>query len=430
MALAIAAAPTIVPKARTAPMGEEARLMLDLQRDVEVDLERAFRAGERYHVCVVSETFAPDVNGVALTLAHLVAGLRARGHQVSIVRPRRRDLDAPGVPGDPTLTLVPGMALPGYRSVRVGLPTGAMLRAHWRRRPPDVVYVATQGPLGWSAVRAARRLGLPILGGFHTNFHVYARHYHAGWVEQIIARYLGRFHNRTTATLVPTIDLRGQLHRHGFRNVHVLGRGVDGGLFTPARRSASLRRAWGVTDADPVALYVGRVAPEKNVRLAIAAYRAMQRVVPSCRLIIVGDGPLRGGLERANPDLFFTGMLTGVPLATHFASADLFLFPSETETFGNVTLEALASGLVVVAFDYAAARVHVTRGRTGTLVDCGDTGGFVDAAVALASAPEQLHRMRQHVRESVAHLHWDRVVERFEALLAEVSRVPTASART
>lgn len=407
--------------------------MLDLQRHLVLDLERALPPGrvpssgprERRHVCVVTETFPPEINGVALTLAHLVGGLRARGHTVSIVRPRQCGLDPDGVPGDPGLALVPGLALPGYRGLRMGLPTGAMLRARWRRRPPDVVYVATQGPLGWSAVRAARRLGLPVLGGFHTNFHVYAKHYHAGWVEQIVARYLRRFHNRATGTVVPTDDLRDQLRRVGFQNVSVLGRGVDGRLFTPARRSASLRRAWGVSDADPVILCVGRVAPEKNIRLAIAAYRAMQQVVRPCRFVIVGDGPSRGALERANPDLFFTGMLTGEPLAAHFASADLFLFPSETETFGNVTLEALASGLVVVAYDYAAARMHVRPGQTGTLVPCGDARAFVEGAVALAASPERLHRMRQHVRESVAHLHWDRVVERFEALLADVSRVPT-----
>ncbi|HEY7651968.1 MAG TPA: glycosyltransferase family 1 protein [Methylomirabilota bacterium] len=407
--------------------------MLDLQRHPVVDPERARPPDrtpssgprERWHVCVVTETFPPEINGVALTLAHLVGGLRARGYAVSIVRPRQGWMDPAGDLGDPALTLVPGLALPGYRGLRMGLPAGATLRARWRQRPPDVVYVATEGPLGWSAVRAARRLRLPVLGGFHTNFHVYARHYHAGWVERIIARYLRRFHNRTTGTVVPTADLRDQLRRVGFRNVSVLGRGVDGRLFTPARRSASLRRAWGVSDADPVALCVGRVAPEKNIRLAIAAYRAMQQVVRPCRLVIVGDGPSRGALERANPDLFFAGMLTGEPLATHFASADLFLFPSETETFGNVVLEALASGLVVVAYDYAAARAHVMPGRTGTLVPCGDARAFVEGAVALAAAPERFHRMRQHVRDSVAHLHWDRVVERFEGLLADVSRVPT-----
>jgi len=397
--------------------------MLDLQGRLEVELQPPSAARDRWHVCVVTETFPPEVNGVARTLGHLVAGLRARGHLVSLVRPRQPG-DPAGTPGDPALALVPGVSLPGYAAVRAGLPAGGVLRARWRRRAPDVIYVATEGPLGWSAVRAARRLGLPVLSGFHTNFHRYARHYHLGWAERIVAAYLRGFHNRTAGTLVATAALGDQLRARGYENVRVLGRGVDGRLFNAGRRSASLRRSWGVSDRDLVVLCVGRVAPEKNVRLAIAAYRAMQEHVPSARLVIVGDGPLRHALERRHPDLFFTGMLTGEPLAAHFASADLFLFPSETETFGNVTLEALASGLAVVAYDYAAARAHVEPGRTGLLAPPGDARAFVEAAVALARAPERLSQMRRAVPASVAHLSWDRVVERFEALLSSAAGAP------
>jgi len=136
----------------------------------------------------------------------------------------------------------------------------------------------------------------------------------------------------------------------------------------------------------------------------------------------VGDGPLRRTLERAHPDLFFTGMLTGEPLAAHFASADVFLFPSETETFGNVTLEALSSGLFVVAFDYAAARAHVRPGATGVLAPLGDPATFVAAAAGLAERPGRVHEVREDVGGSVSHLDWARVVDRFEALLAGVTR--------
>jgi len=400
--------------------------MLDLLRRPEVKPKYPPYPGETLDVCVVTETFQPEINGVTLTLGHLLSGLRARGHRVSLVRPRQPGVDPPGDSGDPSthpdVTLVPGLALPGYAAVRLGLPAGAVLRRRWLRRPPDAVYVATEGPLGWSAVRAARGLRLPVLAGFHTNFHRYARHYHIGWAEAFVARYLRHFHNRATGTVVATRDLRDQLRGRGFRNVSVLGRGVDGTLFRPARRSASLRRSWGVAEHEIVALCVGRVAAEKNIRLAIEAYRAMQRHHPPCRLVVVGDGPLRRGLERAHPDLFFTGMLSGEPLAEHFASADVFLFPSETETFGNVTLEALASGLVVVAFDYAAAREHVRSGRTGVLVPLGDAGAFVGAAATLAQFPESLRRMQESVSESVTHLGWDRVVDRFERMLFDIGR--------
>jgi glycosyltransferase involved in cell wall biosynthesis len=395
--------------------------MRDLLRRAEVEPEPGPDRDDALDVCVVTETFPPEINGVTLTLGHLVSGLRSRGHRVSLVRPRQPAVDAPGDPVDPALTLVPGLALPGYAAVRMGLPAGAHLRERWRRRTPDAIYVATEGPLGWSAVRAARRLRLPVLAGFHTNFHRYARHYHLGWVEGLVAWYLRDLHNRATGTVVATPDLRDHLHRRGFRNVSVLGRGVDGTLFSPARRSASLRRSWGVSERDLVAVCVGRVAAEKNVRLAIEAYRAMQGRHPTCRLVLVGDGPLRRRLERAHPDLFFAGMLTGELLAAHFASADLFLFPSETETFGNVILEALASGLFVVAFDYAAARAHVRPGVTGVLAPLGDARGFVAAAARLAESPDRVRRVPEEVRDSVSHLDWGRVVDRFEALLAGVT---------
>jgi len=393
--------------------------MISTQRAGEQTERPGAEPGHHRHVCVVTETYAPEINGVARTLGHLVEGLRARGHVVSVVRPRQRAADGAAGSHDPALTLVRGFPLPGYAALRFGLPAGARLRARWSSRRPDVVYVATEGPLGWSAVRTARRLGIPVLGGFHTNFHGYARHYRAGWLREGIARYLRRFHNRTDGTVVPTDELRDHLRSAGFRNLTVLGRGVDGRLFTPARRSAALRRAWGASESDLVVLSVGRIAPEKNVELAVHAYHAMRRIAASTRFVVVGDGPSRPALQEALPGVSFRGEMTGEALAEHYASADVFLFPSETETFGNVTLEAMASGLVVVAYDYAAARAHIEPGHSGVLVPYGDARAFVDAAVALARSPERRLAIRARVRETVAHLHWDHVVARFDTWLAD-----------
>jgi glycosyltransferase involved in cell wall biosynthesis len=377
------------------------------------------RPGRRWHVCIVTETYAPEVNGVARTLGHLVSGLRARGHLVSIVRPRQGGVDRPSGAPDLALTLVSGLPLPGYGALRFGLPAGARLQRRWSRRRPDVVYVATEGPLGWSAVGAARRLGIAVLGGFHTNFPVYARHYRAGWLRRGILHYLKGFHNRTDGTLVATAELRDQLRSAGFRNLTVLGRGVDGRLFTPARRSAALRKAWNASESDLVTLYVGRIAPEKNVDLVVRAYRAVRRTTEAVRLVVVGDGPSRRALHDALPEASFPGVLAGEALAEHYASADVFLFPSETETFGNVILEAMASGLVVLAYDYAAARAHVEPGRSGVLVPYRDAHAFVEAAMALARSPERRLAIRERVRATVAHLHWDHVVTRFETWLTE-----------
>src|SRR5262245_30738679 len=171
---------------------------------------------------------------------------------------------------------VPGLPLPGYRTLRAGWPARRALRQSWAACRPDVVYVATEGPLGWSAVRLARRLGIPVLSGFHTDFPGYAEHYRLRWLRPLLLRYLRRFHNDTAGTLVPSAELCERLAARGFARLALLGRGVDGDLFTPARRSPGLRRAWGAADGDLVALYVGRLAPEKNVALAGQAYRAMR----------------------------------------------------------------------------------------------------------------------------------------------------------
>src|SRR5262245_24152764 len=163
------------------------------------------RASKSRHICVITETYPPEVNGVAFTLAHLVDGLSARGHAVSVVRPCQRESDHPDRRRGPNVTLVPSLPFPWYKDLQVGIPAGGLLRSGWRRHRPDVVYVATQGPLGWSAVRTARHLGIPVFSGFHTNFHSYSHYYGVGWLQAVIMRYLCRFHNRTHGTLVPSI---------------------------------------------------------------------------------------------------------------------------------------------------------------------------------------------------------------------------------
>lgn len=373
------------------------------------------------HLCVVSETYPPELNGVALTLARLVEGLRARGQAVSVVRPRQQRADRNNT--DPMTTLVRGVPLPGYQGLQLGLPAGGRLRRIWRKYRPDVLYVATQGPLGWSAVRAAAHLGIPVFSGFHTNFHSYSKYYRAGGLQRLIFLYLRNFHNRTKGTLAPSVDIRNQLEALGFKNVSLLDRGVDGQLFHPKRRCAELRRQWGVTEHDLAVLYVGRVAPEKNLQLAVDAYRAMKRVRETTKFVIVGDGPLRATLQREHPDLIFCGTRTGEQLARHYASADVFLFPSETETFGNVTLEAMASGLVVVAYNYAAANMHLTQGQTGVLVPYGDARAFIDRAVSLVRQPQALGEMRRQARAYIVAFDWPRVIDRFAALLKSIHNV-------
>jgi glycosyltransferase involved in cell wall biosynthesis len=373
-------------------------------------------AREALRVTVVTETFPPEINGVAMTLGRLVGALRA-GNDVQLIRPRQGPYDAPAsVPGLEEL-LVPGVAIPGYRQLRVGLPAAHAVERLWARRPPDIVHIATEGPLGWSVLRAARRLGLPVVSGFHTNFHRYSAHYGAGFLNRPIMGYLRRFHNATLATMVPTEALRQELASQGFRNLRVVARGVDTRLFNPARRDQRLRAQWGVTGEEPVALHVGRLAPEKNLSLVVRAFEAMRARVPASKLVWVGDGPQRATLARRFPHHVFAGARSGEDLAAHYASADLFIFASMTETFGNVTLEAMSSGLAVLAYDYAAARQHVIPGRSGLLAPFGDAAAFVRIAEAMIGSPERVAGMRTAARASAESADWHTVFDDYHSVL-------------
>ena len=312
--------------------------------------------------------------------------------------------------------LVRGVPLPGYAGLQVGLVRPRTLVRLWSADRPDAVYVATEGPLGWSALIAARRSGIRVVSGFHTNFHSYSRHYGLGPLQPLVGAGLSAFHRRTDGTIVASAEVRDALRRGGVERVSVVGRGVDAELFTPERRCRDLRASWGAAEEDVVAIHVGRVAREKNLPLAIDAFRAIQQAAPSSRFVVVGDGPARAALERDHPDLRFAGVRTGEDLARHYASADLFLFPSETETFGNVTIEAMASGLAVVAFDYAAAHQHITHGDDGWLAPLGDRRAFIEAATeAVRSGGHAAIGMRARAR--VAPLEWDAIARRFAALV-------------
>lgn len=362
---------------------------------------------------IVTETWPPEINGVALTVEGLALGLRARGHAIDLVRPRQ---PGDGDALDDTL-LVRGFPLPRYPGLRFGAPALGALTRHWNARRPDAVYIATEGPLGWAARRVARRIGVPVATGLHTRFDHYMRDYGFGFLEPLALRWMRRFHNAGDATIVATRELQEYLARRRFDNPLRLARAVDGTLFHPVKRDAQLRATWGAGDGTLVAIHVGRIAAEKNLALAIAAFRAMQRVRPESRMVFVGDGPLRASLAEANPDLIFAGLQRGENLASHFASGDVFLFPSRSETFGNVTIEAMASGVATIAFDYGAAREHLRHGEHGLRVPDGDAAAFIAATVRLARDEVGLRRMRVAARGAIEHLHPDQVAAEFDALL-------------
>lgn len=359
---------------------------------------------------VVTDTYVPDVNGVANSLGRLCTGLRKRGHRVEIIRSGK----AHG-PGESTVFSWP---LPGYWEVKVGAPWPGELRRRWQKNRPDVIYVAIETPLGFSAVAAARRLGIPVVGGFHTNFREYLQKYGADFVGRQVWRYQKWFHDRLARTLVPSPDARDKLLQAGFSKVGVLGRGVDTALFNPAKRSDALREKFGAMGDAPVALVVGRVSTEKNIGLAVRAFTRMRETCPEMVCVVVGDGPARAKLQRQHPEVRFPGYLLGEDLAACYASADVLLFPSETETFGNVLVEGLASGLAILAYDYAAAAWHGTDGVNLLKVPKGDEAAYLAAAAKLCD-PATRARLAAGALETAGNLAWSGIVAELEQVFFE-----------
>ena len=367
---------------------------------------------------LVTETFPPEINGVAMTLEKLALGLSALNHRVQVIRPRQSLPSARRPEFDEVE--VAGFPIPGYSELSMGLPALTKIDGLWQDDPPDAVYLATEGPLGLAALLVALARGVLPVSGFHTNFHQYMRHYRLQWLEHIAEQYLRAVHNSTWRTFGPSRDLLERLHESGFRNLRLLERGVDTGLFDPARRSPELREQWGAGGDEPVFLFVGRIAAAKNMRLLFRCWERIRVKRPDARLVLVGDGPERARLETKHPEVHFAGSRQSVDLAEHYASGDFFLFPSLTETFGNVVTEALASGLAVLAFDYAAAAKFIRDGQNGRKVDYGDEAAFLVAAGNFAEEEgNDRAPIRRAARETGLRLSWEAVLRRFSDDIAE-----------
>ena len=389
-----------------------------LQPDTSPPPPRALR------VAVVTETYPPEVNGVAATLARVVQGLHQHGHHLQLVRPRQKAGETAACEPRLREVLLPGWGVPRYPELKMGLPAHRTLQRLWTAQRPDVVHLVTEGPLGWSALRTARALKLPLVSDFRTNFHAYSAHYGVGWLHRPLMAYLRHFHNRTHSTMVPTESLRRELQQAGFERLCVVARGVDTRAFRPDLRCETLRAQWGAAPHTPVALCVGRLAAEKNLGVLLDAVAAMREVQPALRLVLVGDGPERARLQQRCPEALFSGVRRGEDLARHYASADVFLFPSMTETFGNVVPEAMASGLPVVAFDHAAAGQLVRHGHNGLLARLGEAGEFCSVARRAMGDRTHLRALGERARNSVLALDWERIVEAVEAEYAAAMAAP------
>jgi glycosyltransferase involved in cell wall biosynthesis len=371
-------------------------------------------------IALVTENFLPKLDGVTRTLAMLLEYLHTRGHAALVLGPR----GAPRRYAGARIYGTPGLPLPFYPELRALLPSPGLERRLARFRP-DIIHVAEPMLLGAMGIVWAQRLGIPLISSYHTNLAAYCSYFRLGMLETPVWAYRRMLHNACDATLCPSPSTARELRGQGFERVDLWPRGVDATLFHPARRSLAWRRSITGDERRPIALSVGRLSHEKNLGVLIEAWNALQG--RDAHLVIVGDGPARGDLERtlAGPTVTFTGYLRGEALAEVYASADLFVFPSLTETFGQVALEAMASGLAVLGFDADGVRDLVRDGETGLLAPCGEQATFTRMFSLLLDEPQLRARMGLRARAAAEQRTWEGVMD---GLLDDYERIIEAHA--
>lgn len=364
-------------------------------------------------IALFTDTYPPQVNGVARTLARLVEHAREEGHEVALVTTRGRGA---GEGCDATLPLhlrLPGVPVPVYPELLLSRWPSARERWFLEAFDPEVVHCATESVLGWWGRRWALRTRRPLVTSFHTNFPAYAAGYGLGFAEGAAWALLRRFHAPAFRTLAPSRDTVADLASRRFHErLDIWSRGVNGEQFNPRHRDPSSRKALG-GHAEVVIVYVGRLAPEKRLSLLLEAFSDVrERASVEVSLVLVGGGPMESELRaRPRPGVRLAGYLTGLDLARAYASSDIFGFPSDTETFGNVVLEAMASGLPVVGVDRGGVRDSIVPGETGFRTPPGDVDAFASALLRLVEDPLLRARLGTRGRMLAEGRTWPRILD-------------------
>jgi phosphatidylinositol alpha 1,6-mannosyltransferase len=384
-------------------------------------------------VLYCTDTYPPQVNGVSVVTALSVAGLSRLGWECAVVAPRYPEAtraswnENDSIRGRPAVMLdLPSIPLPGYSEVRLALPTPAPVHRLVERFRPDLIHCATEFSVGRMGQLAAARAGLPLVSSYHTDFSRYAEAYGKSWLRGTVSSYLRRFHQRSRRVYTPSTVSREDLLRLDVRDVQVWGRGVDAQLFHPGRRSPGLRAELGMGERFTF-LYVGRLAPEKRPEQIIDAFRLAQKMLPkdSIQLVMAGTGPREAELRaEAPPGVTFLGFLDRRSrLPDLYANCDAFVFASVTETLGLVVLEAMASGLPVVAAPAGGVRDHLRDGQNGLAYPAGSTYAMANAMVTLSWEGGLARRLGAGARRTAEELTWEREMERLDRSYREVCGV-------
>lgn len=393
---------------------------------------RAAPAAPRVLYC--TDTFPPQVNGVSVVTALSVAGLRARGWECAVVAPKYPASVQRTGEAEPVTLELPSVAFPPYPDIRFAAPSYASVANLVRSFKPDIVHSATEFMIGRLGQVAAKRAGAIRLSSYHTDFSRYTEAYGLPWLRRSVSGYIRRFHSRSARVYTPSAPSRADLLALGLPDVEVWGRGVDLSSFSPTRRSQPLRSAYGIDDA-VVFLHVGRLAAEKRVDTIVRAFTRACELMPagSARLVIAGSGPEHGALrELATPDVLFLGILDReVSLPRLYASADAFLFSSITETLGLVVLEAMASGLPVIATPAGGVADHLRDEENGIAFPAFDVDAMAAAIVDLTMKVAHRRRLAEGARQTALALDWEAELDRLDASYrAVLSREAVAPPRT
>ncbi len=366
-------------------------------------------------IALVTENFLPKLDGVTRTLALLLEHLRRTGHRVIVLGPAGAPRRYAGAP----VFHAPGVPLPFYPELRFLFPRPSLAR-RLARFQPDLVHVVDPMALGAAGIHWARRLGAPVIASYHTNLAAYSAYYHLGPLVAPLWRYRRALHNRCAVTLCPSPSTAAELRHQGFERVEIWPRGVDSALFTPAQRSPAWRQHVTGDANAPIILYVGRLAQEKNLHDLVTAFRALEET--GAWLVLVGDGPARAELAQAleGRRAVFTGYLRGAELAQAYASADVFAFPSLTETFGQAVMEAMASGLPVVGYDAEGVRDSVRHDETGLLAPARDTVRFTAYLRSLLASPAWRLQLGRRARLHAERHSWDAVMAQLSDVYTEM----------
>lgn len=376
----------------------------------------AHRSDKR--VALFAGAYNHIADGVSLTLNRLVDYLERQGVSVRVFAPT---VDDPPIDHAGTLVPVPSVPLPGRSEYRAAVGLTPSVRRRLEAFNPTLYHIATPDLLGRHALHAAQSSGTPVVSSYHTHFSSYLKYYSLGLLEPALWSYLRRFYAQCEQVYVPSHAVADILRAHGITDgLRLWRRGVDTERFAPQRRSSEWRRAHGIGPDEVVVAFVSRLVWEKGLDVYADVIRRLEaRDVPH-RSLVVGDGPAREELEARLPNTTFTGFLSGDDLAHAYASSDVFLFPSDTETFGNVTLEAMASGLPTVCADAAGSRDLVGEGVTGHLCTPGDTEAFADATRRLVLDTARRREMGAAAHDRAQDFTWDAVLGRMNQYYDEV----------